>query len=183
MDAFTACGIRDLVVILNKSHKLERRHSPGRRAAPVALPFVALALIQEAVFDRGNELLRFALIIRVISFLATGDRDHGAVMIIVVPQTIQSIAASGGWADQPRILRFVLADDDRLTAAGGSTDAGGDELNDVIRRGVVDLLSGIQPQTIDVKFVDPITRVGNEKLAHRAGIMSVEINAEPQSFA
>src|SRR5438093_9918384 len=38
------------------------------RAARLLLPFVILALIEESAFDAGNQLLRFASIICVVSF-------------------------------------------------------------------------------------------------------------------
>ena len=95
----------------------ERRQSipPARsrlgRAARFLLPLVALPLIEEAVLGGGDELARPAAIIGVIGLVVSGQRDHGAVMEIVVPQGVEPVAAVLGRPHQPRLLRLVLADD------------------------------------------------------------------------
>jgi hypothetical protein len=46
----------------------------------------------------------------------------------------------------------------------------------VFGRGVVDLLSGVEPQAVQMVFVDPVCRVGEKEFAHRAGLLAVEID-------
>src|SRR5690242_20178239 len=43
-------------------------------------------------------------------------------------------------------------------------------------RAVEDLLCGIEPQTVEMKFVDPVRRIGDEELAHWYGIGSIEVD-------
>src|SRR5436189_1923132 len=62
-----ACrGIGDLIVILEVADQLLRRRIERRRPAPLFLPGVALALIQESMAGHRHEFLRRAFVIRVV---------------------------------------------------------------------------------------------------------------------
>ena len=51
-----------------------------------------------------------------------------------------------------------------------------DRADDVFLRLVVDALGGVEAKAIEMKFLDPIAAVGDEKLADRAGILPIEID-------
>src|SRR4051812_44169531 len=78
-------------------------------AAAFLLPVIPLPLVKESVLHRGNKFLRRAAISAVIRLGAPGGRDQRAVMKIIVPQCIEAMATSGARANEPRLLRFVLA--------------------------------------------------------------------------
>ena len=52
-------------------------------------------------------------------------------------------------------------------------DDGGE---DMVFRLVEDLLCRVQPQPVEMVFVDPIAGIGEEKIAHRSGIGAIEID-------
>src|SRR6201989_584436 len=115
--ALSGSGIGDLVVVLQKDDKAFRREVEGRRAARVPLPLVALALIEETVLGGGNELARPTAVIRVVGFVMPGQRYHGAVMEVVVPQGVEPVTAALGRTRQLGVLRLVLSNDKGGSAA------------------------------------------------------------------
>src|SRR6201984_1965630 len=98
--ALSGAGIGDLVVVLQKDDKAFRREVERRRAASVPLPLVALALIEETMLGGGNELTRPTAVVRVVGFVMPGQRYHGAVMEVVVPQGVEAVTAVLGRARQ-----------------------------------------------------------------------------------
>ena len=40
----------------------------------------------------------------------------------------------------------------------------------------MDALGGVETETIEMKFCDPVTPVANEKFADRSGVFAVEVN-------
>ena len=101
---------------MRRANELFGRCYRRRGAATPTLPLVALALIEEAVFDCGDELLRRALVVRVISFASAREGDPRAVMKVVVPEAVESVAAALKRSDKARLLRLVLGDDCRRSA-------------------------------------------------------------------
>src|SRR5580692_7160013 len=83
---------------------------PGSPAA-LLLPAVVLSLIKKPVLHSGDEFLRFPRIVRVVGFVASGERHHGAVMEIVVPQRVQAVASFLRRLNQPYLLRFIFRHD------------------------------------------------------------------------
>ena len=54
---------------------------------------------------------------------------------------------------------------------------------EVIGAAVKNLLCGVKPEAVEVKFINPITwRSCDEKFADRAGIGAIEIKRLPHSF-
>ena len=97
-------------------------------------------------------------------------------MDVVVPQGVEAVAAALGGADEPRVLRLVLGDDDRGPATSCLAHTSAHDRNDVLHGVVVDRLRGVQPQAIEMKLIDPIARVGGEELADGAGVGSIEVD-------
>src|SRR2546423_10329542 len=114
--ALSGAGIGDLVVVLQKDDKAFRREVERRRAASVPLPMVALALIEETVLGGSNELARPTAVIRVVGFVMPGQRYHGAVMEVVVPQGVEPVTAVLRRTRQLGVLRLVLSDDKGASA-------------------------------------------------------------------
>src|ERR1700682_614393 len=93
MEALSPGRIGHLIVVLDIGDELRGPQVQTRCAAPLLLPFVALALVEIPVLDGGYQLLRFAEVIRVICFIVSREGHPGAVMEIVVPQRINTVAA------------------------------------------------------------------------------------------
>jgi hypothetical protein len=70
-------------------------------------------------------------------------------------QPVQTVAAFIARTRQPGVLRFVLGHDQRLAIAGRNAEAFRQRGQDMLRRGVDDLLGGIQPQTVHVGIHRP----------------------------
>src|SRR5688572_28829174 len=104
-------GICDLIMVLNEIYKSRWGKREIGRSAPFPLPLVPLSLIQKSVFDGGDELLGFAAITAEIGFVPAGHRHHRAMMEIVVPQGVKSIAAAFRRLNEFDVLRLVFADD------------------------------------------------------------------------
>ena len=128
------------------------------------------------MFGGGDELARAAAVIGVIGLVMSGQRDHGAVMKIVVPQRVEPVAAALGRAHQPGVLRLVLADDKGGAAASRRSHLPNDGGEDMVVRSIEDLLRRVEPQPVEMIFVDPIAGIGDEEFAHRTGIGAVEID-------
>src|SRR5579884_593523 len=140
-------------------HEVTRLDVERRRAAPLLLPGVPLALIEEAVLHRAQKLLRVAAIAAVIRLVATGRRDARRMMEVVVPQAVEPAAVDRLRAKQARALRLVFADDDRATSAGRVAYLARHRGDDVRRRFVEDLLRRVESQSVEMKFLDPVARV------------------------
>src|SRR5262249_10872244 len=90
--AQSAGRVGDLVVILKERDERRRLKSPARGAARSALPVVVLTLKQVAILGRRDELLRLAASVAVVRLRASGERDHRAVMKVVVPEAVEAVA-------------------------------------------------------------------------------------------
>src|SRR5665213_3694079 len=65
------------------------------------------------------------------------------------------------------MLRFILGDQISLAIAGGLANALCDRGYDVLRARIVDILRGIEAQTVEMKLFDPVARVIQIEIAHR----------------
>ncbi len=147
------------------------RDTQGRRAAPVALPLVALALVEEAVLGGGDELLRRAFIVGVVSLAPARERDHRRVMKVVVPEAVEPVAEN-----HPRVLRLVLADDDGRAPPRGAAHLARQRREKVLVRVVRDALRGVEAEAVEVELLDPVARVREEELADGRGVPAVEVD-------
>src|SRR4029079_17242912 len=91
-DALAARRIGHLVVVWEERHEGGGRQAEAGRAAALLLPGVALALVEVAVLDRRDQLLRRAAVVSVVRLFAPGERDDGGMVEVVVPQRIDAVA-------------------------------------------------------------------------------------------
>src|ERR1700756_3487434 len=73
------------------------------------------------------------------------------------------------------VLGLILGYDYGGASGSSSTHAFGDFGQDMLLRFVVNVLRRIQAETIEVKLLDPVARVGDKKFAHRPRVRAVEI--------
>ena len=92
----SVAAVGDLIVILQEVHKCRRRQIQGRRSAPSLLKGVTLPLVEISPLRGGNKLLRRAGMIEIIGFGMSGQRHQRAMVEIVIPQCVHSVAASLG---------------------------------------------------------------------------------------
>ncbi len=109
--ALAAGGVGDLVVVLEEVDERRRRQVERRGAAALLLPRVPLPLVEKAVLDARDQLLRRAEVVGVVGLVAAGQRHQRRVVEVVVPERVEAVAALRGRAHQLRLLRLVLGDD------------------------------------------------------------------------
>jgi hypothetical protein len=109
------------------------------------LPLVALPLIEETVLGSGNELAWATAIIRVVGLVMSGQRNHGAVMEVVVPQGVEPVTAALGRARQLGVLRLVLTNDEGDSAAPRRSHLPRDGGENMIFRSIENCLRRVQP--------------------------------------
>ena len=114
--------------------------------------------------------------VAVVGFRPPRQRHHRAVMKVVVPERVETVAALLGWPHEPRVLRLILRNEKDRPVAGRFARATADRFDDMRARGVVDLLRGVEPQAIQMKFVDPVAGVRDEELTHGGRVGAVEID-------
>ena len=112
----------------------------------------------------------------VVGLAPPGERDQRAVVEVVVPERVESVAAAGGRAGEARLLRLVLGDDDRLAPARRLAHPAGDRCEDVFVGVVEDALRRVEAQAVHVELLDPVARVGDEELADVLGVRPVEVD-------
>ncbi len=154
-------------MVFDETDECRRGDIERRLAARFFLPGVELPLKEVAVFGRGNELLRVAVVVGVVGFVPAGQGDDGAVMPVVVPEAVESAAAAGDRPDEFGLLRLVLGDEDDGTLPCRDACGLSDFREDVWLRVVVNILGGIETEAVEMKFLDPVARVGDEEFAHR----------------
>src|SRR5262245_53511361 len=103
-----ATRVCDLVVILEKRDEFVGRDVETWLTATFPLPRAPLALKEIAVLDCGNQLLGRAAIVGVIGLTASGQRHHGSMVEVVVPEGVESVAALFDGSDEMWMLRLVL---------------------------------------------------------------------------
>ena len=167
-----AAGVGNLVMVLQKGHKHRRLQVQGRGAPPLLLPCVILPLVEAAILEGRDQLLRGAVIISVIRLVAAGHRHHSAVVEVVVPERVKAIAALRRGADQLGVLRLVLAHQQGGAATRRLPHPAGHGRQNVVRRSVIDVLRGIDAQAVEVKLLNPVAGIGQEILADRTGMGS-----------
>src|SRR5437763_2226793 len=154
-------------MILDDRDACRRSRSKGRPAARRSLPDIGFALKKIAVLHRRNDFLPRPQVIRAIRFSSSSQRDDGAVMEIVIPNCIEAVAAFAASPNQFGFLPFVFRDqnDRALTCRLARGAANGP--NNVFIRIVQDALRGVEAESIEMEFFDPVATICNEKLANR----------------
>src|SRR5689334_24162970 len=104
-------GVRDLIVVLREDDEALRSDVERRSSAAMVLPRVPLALKEEPVLRRRDELLRRAMIAAVVGFGTSRRRDPRAVVEVVVPKSIERVAAFIAGTQELDVLRLVFAND------------------------------------------------------------------------
>ena len=146
------------------------------RATALLLPGVPLALVEVTPFDGRDELLRLPQIVGIVRLILSGQRHHGAVMKIVIPERVDAIAPLLVWSHQLHVLWLVLRHDDGCAPAGHLAYAPRHGGQDMLGGLIIDILRRIKPQAVEVEFGNPVTGISQKELAHRPGVLAIEVD-------
>src|SRR4029077_13979263 len=99
-----------------------------------------------------------------------------AVMKIVIPDTVEIVAPSAARPNQFPFLSFILRHqyDGTLTCSTPCSSA--DRPENVLFRSVENAFRRVETKSVEMKFIDPVATIGDEKFTHRTGVRSVEID-------
>ncbi len=92
--------------------------SERRRAAPLPLAPVPLALVQPAPLEDRDDLLRRAEVVAVVALAPACGGDPRRMVEVVAPEHVEAQPAARGIAEQPGVLRLALADDQHAPIPG-----------------------------------------------------------------
>ena len=96
---------------------------------------------------------------------------------VVVPEGVDAETSLARRPDQTRLLRFVFGHQKGASARGRSADLPGNGRQDMLFRYVVYGLRRVEPQTVEMKFLDPIRRIGQNELSYLRGRVPVEVQS------
>ncbi len=132
-------------------------------------------LIETAPLRGRDEFLGRAVVVRVVGLLLAGEGHHRAVMEIVVPERVESVAAAPGRAHEPRVLGLVFRHDDGGASARRRPYLAGESGQEMVGGVVVYALGRVEAEAVEVEFLDPGARIGEEELAHGRRARPVEV--------
>src|SRR5262249_40675825 len=147
-----------------------RRNSERGRSPRRLLPVIRLPLVEEAVLGRGDKLLGRSKIIRVVRLPTAGQRNDRRVVKIVIPETIKAVASFCARSNEFYLLRFVLSYQNKRFVRRAFMGRFANRAQDVLRRIIVNILGRIEAEAVEMKFIDPVAGIGDEKLTHLAGV-------------
>ena len=114
-------------------------------------------------------------IVRIVGLLASSHRDDCGVVKIIVPERIETITTGFHWPDQVRVLRFVFCHEINAAPSRCLARTSGDRVQNVLGRGIENLLRRIETQPVAMKLIDPVSRVRDKQLADRTAELVVKI--------
>ena len=97
-------------------------------------------------------------------------------MKIVIPDTVEIVAAFAARPNQFHFLSFILRHQNDGTLTCGMAGGSADRADNVLVRFVEDAFRRVEAKAIEVKLFDPVAPVGDEKFANRPRVRSVEID-------
>src|SRR4051794_13728825 len=106
------------------------------------------------------------------------QRYDGAVMKVIVPKCVRTVATLFGRAHDTRFLRLVLGYQIHALAEFLATSASGTHelANDVRLRAVEQRLCRVDAEPVEVILFDPVTRVLAKEIAHGLALGAVEVD-------
>ena len=106
-----------------------------------------------------------------------GQQGVQRVVKIVAPLRVQRVTAALGGVQNFAIVHVAFGDEHNSPAGSRFQFFHGDfqfgqKMNCAE---IADTIDGVQAQSVDAKFFEPIEGIGNKKIAHRAAMRAVEI--------
>src|SRR5437868_14827724 len=97
-------------------------------------------------------------------------------MPVVIPYSIKIIAALLSRPDQFCPLEFILRKQKDGALSCRFPRRASDSSHNIFLRVIKNGLRGIEAESVEMKFLDPVASIGNEELPDRPTIFPVEIN-------
>ena len=97
-------------------------------------------------------------------------------MKIVIPERVDTIAPLLV-AAPTYVLWLVLRHDDGWRPPAISRTRLCQGSKDMLGGLIIDILCCIKPQAVEMKLGNPVTCIGNKELAHRSGVLAIEVDA------
>ena len=172
---FAERAIADLIVILNEGDESGRRQQRTRLTARMAAELHHLPLKCEAFGQRPPEHIGVAEVFGVVALILAGCRHVQHMMYVVVPLRRKVPRQAGVVAEQAAGLVFLILQHQMHRAAAGA-HAFCEFVEHVPHAVVDDGMDGIEAQSIEIVFLDPILRVVNDELTHRTAVSAVVVD-------
>src|ERR1041384_6550214 len=113
--------------------------------------------------------------VRVVRLALARHGNDGAVMKVVVPHGVETVAAGVERAHELHGLCFALGDEDDGAATRRAPGSRADLADDVTLRAIVNRLRRIQPYALELKLGNPVRGIGGEIVAHGLRVWPVEV--------
>ena len=97
-------------------------------------------------------------------------------MKIIIPHSIQISPAFAARPHHVRFLEIVFGDEDDRARAGCFSRRASNSADDVFVGLIADSVRRVETESVEMKFLNPISSVRNEKFADRSRIWPVEID-------
>src|SRR5580658_4243160 len=125
--------VGNLIVVLQKGHETKRFEIECGLAPRLLLPSGALALKKKPMPRERYELVGGTVVIAVIGFASAGQRHLGAVVEVIVPHCIETIASALWITHKARVLCLILGYDKTDAVASGAADLARNGSDKVLR--------------------------------------------------
>src|SRR5216684_7507752 len=154
MEALSQGAIADLIVVLQTVNKTARRDTRWVGAPwPVEVDRM-LTAIEPSLANGGRQVRHRAREIPVIAFVVPGQASPDLMMKVVRPDGVEFPAALGLRFDHRVEVAMVLGDDQHLATTHRTMDASR-KLGEKMARALIgEGMSRVQPQPIEVIFMD-----------------------------
>ena len=88
-------------------------------------------------------------------------------MKVVIPHPVQIVAAFTKRSRHLRFLKIVLSDEDDRARGSRVARSASDGADNVLTRSIADGVCRVETEAVEMKFLNPVTPIRNEKLTDR----------------
>jgi hypothetical protein len=129
-------------------------------------------------FPKGLSQLFDLSKVLVISISFSGEKRMKAVVQIVIPLGIQSIASFLGRIDDPDVVKIAFGDHPNRTTQFLYLLVNGfpDFVQDVLGTKIEDAMDGVDSKTIDMIFRHPVKGIINDEVSDLIALRTIEVD-------
>src|SRR5215469_10182786 len=156
--------------------------SAGLAASSAFAKTGRLPLIVESIPQAALQVLHRAIgVVSVVAIVFTRDGNVQRMMDVVIPlRVIKAWSATGCPFEVARAIVIVFKHQVNLPPLIDPTPDGLRQFDQYVPGRVIDeRMHGVEAQSVEVKFTQPIECVVNEELAYRPAVRAVEIQRFP----
>jgi hypothetical protein len=123
-------------------------------------------LIKITIFCRRHEFLRATHVIGVVGFVSASQGNDRSVMPVVIPESVKIVAALRTSPNHLCFLTFVFREQNDRALACCAPSRSPDRTYNIFLGAIENALRRIKTKPIEMEFLNPVARVGNEKLPY-----------------